>query len=196
MHIVISSYGSAQRADKAKYYSLQSANANVAGGPNDIQLAERSGNKPVDTWDARPDNGAGRGAHGRQNSYGQPQPHSRENSYGQQHGRQASAGAGLPPGAAAPRSRQPTVDQYSDPYAAAQQPYGGYAPQAAYTAYNYGAYPAPAHTTMESPTPKVGEYLQRSETLGSAGNGTLVAPEQPKYHPGASVCMLDKRERC
>lgn len=209
MYSVVSSYGSAQRADKAKYYSLQSANANVAGGPNDIQLADR---KPGDAWDTRPDNSAGRGAHGRQNSYGPGQPHSRQNSYGtqynqphgrqpsygqQQHERQNSAGAGiLPPGAAPPRSRQPTVDQYSDPYAAAQPYGGGYAAQAAYggtTAYDYSAYPPQARTATESPTPKLGGYMQRSDTLGSGGaaSGTVVAPEQTKYHPGA--CFVHAR---
>lgn len=199
---VVSAYGSTQRADKAKYHNIQSANNHVAGGPNDIQLAERSG-KTTDPWDTRPSTSAdvggaaGRGAHGRQNSqpharqdsYGQTQPpHGRQNSYGQPqpHGRQNSYGqpayqaaGALPAGAAAPRSRQPTVDQYSDPYA--PQQYGGQ--QYGYDYNAYGAYP-PAHVAAEAPTPGYGAYgvPQRADSVATGG-ATLVAPEQPKYHP-------------
>jgi len=179
---ILSAYGKGQREDKAKYHTqyntITAANTNVAGGPNDIQLAERSGKVGGDPWDSRPTpaaalarepstytaNAAGRGA--------------------AVAGASSFNAAGLPAGAQAPRSRQATTDTgyggytssaYSDPYA---QSYN-----AGYDGYN--AYPANALVAQEQPTPvgAGGMPFGRRPSVTS-GNATLVAPEQTKYHPG------------
>jgi hypothetical protein len=177
---VVTIYGKVQRDDKAKYYTqyntINAANDTVAGGPNDIQLAERSG-KPTDPWDTR--------------------PLEREPSVSNVAGRGAAAGGVLPPGAQAPRSRQATMDApgYADAYGQGTNPsynynYGYGANTGGYDyGYGYADYPAQARVAPEQPTPHMASAsaavgFSRQRSVGASDAATLVAPEQSKYHPG------------
>ncbi|KAH7106985.1 hypothetical protein BKA62DRAFT_224216 [Auriculariales sp. MPI-PUGE-AT-0066] len=175
---IVTTYGKIQREDKTKYHTkystINTANNHVAGGPNDIQLAERSG-KASDPWDSRP---TFSNVPSRQPSDG-PTRQASTATGAMSRGAGSSYEAGLPPGAAAPR-RQATNDTgyntntnqgYADPYAD-QTGYN-------YSGYGYNAYPSQAHVAQDQPTP----VAAHTPSIMSYGGETVVAPAQSKYHP-------------